>query len=243
MQTQAHLLLVSEEIGNSAALRYAQGQLDMGCHVTWICSTPSSKDLVELEQIAAMKNTYMAGLNLLVITNNEKQPFAVLTGELDQHRLAQCSDLLFDRASVTRIAISSSPKRQDEIARWLAQSVTAPTIERLITDLSVASAGQEIAPTAQHQIGVTVIHHGRETKFDMDRSVETLLDGAEDAGIDLPYSCRGGVCSTCRTLVSEGEVQLLENYALEDWELEAGYTLPCQAIPISSKITLDYDQT
>ena len=50
----------------------------------------------------------------------------------------------------------------------------------------------------------------------------TLLDGADDADMDLPFSCRGGVCSTCRAKLVHGEVELLENYALEDWELEAG---------------------
>ena len=76
----------------------------------------------------------------------------------------------------------------------------------------------------------------------MDRSAGTLLDGAEDADIDLPFSCRGGVCSTCRARLTSGEVELRENYALEDSEIDAGFTLPCQAEPVSAQITLDYDQ-
>ena len=56
---------------------------------------------------------------------------------------------------------------------------------------------------------------------------DTVLDAAERAGLDLPYSCRAGVCSTCRTKVVAGEVAMAENYALEDWELEQGYVLAC----------------
>ena len=70
---------------------------------------------------------------------------------------------------------------------------------------------------------------GRRRSFTMKLEDETVLDGAARAGIELPFSCRAGVCSTCRTKVVRGEVAMAQNYALEDWELEQGYVLACQS--------------
>jgi ring-1,2-phenylacetyl-CoA epoxidase subunit PaaE len=64
---------------------------------------------------------------------------------------------------------------------------------------------------------------------------------AEDNGIEVPYSCQGGVCRTCRALIKEGEVSMDENYALTDEEVEQGFVLTCQAHPISDKVVIDFD--
>ena len=80
---------------------------------------------------------------------------------------------------------------------------------------------------------------------DPERVLTAFLVGhaAAEQGIELPYSCKGGVCATCRTHVRDGEVRMETNYGLEPWELEAGYVLACQSHPVSSKLTLDYDKT
>ena len=83
---------------------------------------------------------------------------------------------------------------------------------------------------------------GRRRSFAMKRDDETVLDAAARAGIDLPFSCRAGVCSTCRTKVVRGEVEMAQNYALEDWELEQGYVLACQSRVKTPVLELDYDE-
>ena len=72
---------------------------------------------------------------------------------------------------------------------------------------------------------------------------DNLVDAAAVEGIVLPFSCRGGVCATCRTYVRSGEVRMATNHGLEPWEVEKGFVLACQAQPLSSKLTLDYDET
>ena len=64
---------------------------------------------------------------------------------------------------------------------------------------------------------------------------------AEENGIDVPYSCQGGVCRTCRALIKEGEVSMDENYALTDEEVEQGFILTCQSHPLSEKVIIDFD--
>lgn len=71
---------------------------------------------------------------------------------------------------------------------------------------------------------------------------ETIIDAGLRAGLEMPYSCRGGMCCTCRAKVTDGEVRMDTNYSLEPWELEAGYVLTCQAHPVTAKVALDYDQ-
>ncbi len=71
---------------------------------------------------------------------------------------------------------------------------------------------------------------------------ETVLDAALRAGMDLPFACRGGMCSTCRARVMEGSVEMLVNYSLEPWETMAGFVLTCQAVPTTARVTIDYDQ-
>ena len=70
---------------------------------------------------------------------------------------------------------------------------------------------------------------------------ELVLDAAIRAGLELPFSCRAGVCSTCRTKLVRGEVEMEQNYALEDWEVEQGYVLACQARVKTPVLELDYD--
>jgi ring-1,2-phenylacetyl-CoA epoxidase subunit PaaE len=89
---------------------------------------------------------------------------------------------------------------------------------------------------------VTILMDGRRRTFAMKIDDETVLDAAARAGIDLPFSCRAGVCSTCRTKVVSGEVEMAQNYALEDWEVVQGYVLACQSRVKTPTLELDYDE-
>jgi ring-1,2-phenylacetyl-CoA epoxidase subunit PaaE len=89
---------------------------------------------------------------------------------------------------------------------------------------------------------VTVLMDGRRRTFTMPMNDETVLDAAFRVGLELPFSCRAGVCSTCRTKVISGEVQMAQNYALEDWELQQGYVLACQSRVKTPTLELDYDE-
>jgi ring-1,2-phenylacetyl-CoA epoxidase subunit PaaE len=79
--------------------------------------------------------------------------------------------------------------------------------------------------------------------FDMPRSGEPILDAALRHGIDVPYSCRSGVCGTCRATLAEGEVDIDVNYALEDYEIARGAILMCQSYPVTASVTVDVDRS
>ena len=70
----------------------------------------------------------------------------------------------------------------------------------------------------------------------------TVLDGAQRSRPDLPFACKGGVCGTCRARLVEGEVRMRRNFALEPWELAAGFVLTCQSEPLTAKVVVDFDE-
>src|SRR5436190_19339670 len=107
-------------------------------------------------------------------------------------------------------------------AALTALGVSAPIhFERFTTAGSVAVPRTGATAASGHTATVTVIQDGRRRKFHMMADDESVLAAAERAGLDLPYSCRAGVCSTCRVKLLKGKVTLQHNVALEDWELAA----------------------
>ena len=88
---------------------------------------------------------------------------------------------------------------------------------------------------------VTVIYDDEEIDFNLNKDGDTILDAAMDNDMDVPFSCKGAVCCTCKAKVTEGKVTMDANYALSDQEVEDGYVLACQAHPASANVTLDFD--
>ena len=88
---------------------------------------------------------------------------------------------------------------------------------------------------------VTVIYDDEEVEFSLSRDGDTILDAAMDNDLDVPFSCKGAVCCTCRAKVKEGSVIMDANYALSDQEVEDGYILTCQSHPNSEKVIIDFD--
>jgi ring-1,2-phenylacetyl-CoA epoxidase subunit PaaE len=102
---------------------------------------------------------------------------------------------------------------------------------------------QPAPPVGHTECEVTAIIDGATRQFTLEKTRENIIDAALRQGIELPYSCKGGVCSTCRAKLVEGEVDMDANFALEDYEIERGFILCCQSYPVTDKAVVDYDQT
>ena len=133
------LLLISEDSANAPALRSAEDRLAAGYVVHWICSTTSSSGLHELEAIAELKNSYMAKLNLLVITREEAQPFEVLTGQLDQNKLKQVFKAWIDPAMITECLVAVSPQRSVQLEVFLSSEL--PNLRQAVQSLTDSEPG------------------------------------------------------------------------------------------------------
>ncbi len=88
---------------------------------------------------------------------------------------------------------------------------------------------------------VTVIRDGQRREIEFTAADPSLLDAAARAGIDVPFSCKSGVCSTCRARLLEGEVRMDRNFALEPHEVDAGFILTCQAHPLTERVVVSFD--
>ena len=100
---------------------------------------------------------------------------------------------------------------------------------------------QEVDENFDGEALVTVIYDDEEIEFNLNKDGDTILDAAMDNDVDVPFSCKGAVCCTCKAKVTEGKVTMDANYALSDQEVEDGYVLACQSHPASAKVTLDFD--
>ncbi|HVY81481.1 MAG TPA: 2Fe-2S iron-sulfur cluster-binding protein [Steroidobacteraceae bacterium] len=134
-------------------------------------------------------------------------------------------------------AAHSHPAGSGEASTLQHEEPAAPTGDAAGTPTKAAEA-----PVKAGETRVSFIMDGRRRSFSMQTNTESLLDAAERAGIDLPFSCKAGVCATCRTKLLRGQVEMVENYALEDWELEQGFILACQSHAKTPELELTYDE-
>ena len=100
---------------------------------------------------------------------------------------------------------------------------------------------QEIDDTEAAQSQIELIVDGVKREVDFMPGQHSILDAGRAAGIDLPFSCKGGMCSTCRAKVLDGQVKMAKNYALEPHEVAEGFVLTCQSYPLSDRVVISYD--
>ncbi|MBC7862223.1 MAG: 2Fe-2S iron-sulfur cluster binding domain-containing protein [Bacteroidia bacterium] len=112
-----------------------------------------------------------------------------------------------------------------------------------VLDTLAAAEGKDEGGGENVNAEITVLQYGTETKFKLNTKGSSILDAALDAGVDVPFSCKGAVCCTCRAKVLEGKVKMDANFALTDGEVAQGFVLTCQSHPLTAKVVVDYDAT
>jgi len=212
-----------------------------------------------LEELLALKDRYLERLALHFVMSREPQEVELYNGRLDAARVREFAARLFRPQEVREYFVCGPGDMIEEVstslralgvdgARIHAEHFTVATVGTESHAAPLPARVASLAPPAEPAPAseaataeVTILMDGRRRSFTMRIGDETVLDAAARAGIELPFSCRAGVCSTCRTKVVQGEVAMAQNYALEDWELEQGYVLACQSRVTSPSLELDYD--
>jgi len=199
------------------------------------------------EALQDLKDQYPDRLTLVHILSRQAQEVPLLEGRIDGPKVQALIDTLLPVKSMDEVFICG-PEGMIEAteAALLAAGVPADRVhtEHFTSAQPVAAGGPRpaAAPRApQGEVELTVMLDGRPHVLRMGRE-EHVLDVALDAGLDLPWSCRGGVCCTCRAKVMEGSVTMDRNFTLEPWEMEQGFVLSCQARPATSKLVVSYDE-
>jgi ring-1,2-phenylacetyl-CoA epoxidase subunit PaaE len=206
-----------------------------------------------VEDVLALKNRFLDRLVVHFLMSREPQEVELFNGRIDVARLAALTPGVLQPAAFDEAFVCLPGRSGEDIAAWLeAQGMTGRVhIEHFAIDAADAAptkavvapaAATAAAPAATAGAEITVILDGRRRSFTMPFDGDSVLDAAAAAGIDLPFSCKDGICSTCRTRVVEGSVEMTQNYALEDWEVEAGFVLCCQARPKTPRVSISYDE-
>lgn len=198
------------------------------------------------EALEDMKNRYMTRFALHHVLSREHQDFELFNGRLDAAKLHRFAGRLFWPATVDRYLLCGPSTMIADLTAGLRELGVAPErimVERFATPDQPAAPARsaESAVRRDGEARITVIQAGLEHRFAMPFDGGAILDAGLRHGIDLPFSCKGGVCSTCRCRKRAGEVAMGLNYALEPWELEAGFVLACQSRPVSDEVVLDFD--
>lgn len=200
--------------------------------------------------LSFIKNRYLSRFHWINIFSRPPQAAAVLSGRIDNHKGADLNRSLINLAGFDEFFLCGPKSMNSEVSRGLTQfgiddknihyELFASSAEdaQLIVEKHHARAVRFQGKTSR----IELIKGGREFQFELPRDGENLLDAGANQGADPPFSCKAGICATCKCKLLEGEVEMDIEHGLQADEIADGYILSCQAHPVSSKVRVDFDQ-
>ena len=204
------------------------------------------------EALQDLKDRYAGRLTLIHILSRQAQEVPLLEGRIDGDKVRALIATLLPVGSMDEVFICGPEAMIEATEKALLEAgvrpdrvhterFTSPTLEALPAEQRKAAVLGHPAVRTEGEVALTVLLDGKPHELRMNRD-ERVLDVALAAGLDLPWSCRGGVCCTCRARVMEGAVQMDKNFTLEPWETEQGFVLSCQARPTTERVVVSYDE-
>jgi ring-1,2-phenylacetyl-CoA epoxidase subunit PaaE len=196
------------------------------------------------DELADLKDRFGTRLQLVHVLSREPRDAELTSGRLDAARLRTLVENLVEADRVDHWWLCGPHGMVDDAKKLLAElEIPAGKVHQelfYVDDVPPEPVrGDEetvVGPSSQ----VTIVLDGRSTTLALPQGVP-VLDSAQKVRSDLPFACKGGVCGTCRARVTDGEVTMRRNYALEPAEVDAGYVLTCQTLPVSDAVTVDFD--
>lgn len=241
------VILIAAGSGITPMVAMAAQVLDRGDEVTLIYGNQRTESIMFRSALDDLKDRYLDRFTMIHILSREEQDVDVLNGRITGDKINALADAdAIDLTSASGVYLCGPGDMIDDVAGALEKRGVAKSaihFERFFQEgeaqRPAKSAKAEKA--AQSGVAVTAILDGTRREFTFAKDDENMIDAAARQGIELPFSCKGGMCCTCRCKVAEGTAELPVNYSLEQWELDAGFTLGCQTQPTSAKVTLDFD--
>ncbi|MDX6277582.1 MAG: ring,2-phenylacetyl-CoA epoxidase subunit PaaE, partial [Nocardioidaceae bacterium] len=195
------------------------------------------------EELADLKNRHGSRFELVHVLSREPRDVELFSGRLEADRLRRLLTTLVPIGAVDHVWLCGPFAMIADARAVLAELGVEP--DRVHFELFYVDEPPRELHRADKLVSgvtsdVTIVLDGRTTTAPMSRD-ESVLDAAAATRNDLPFACKGGVCGTCRAKITEGEVDMRRNYALEDAEVDAGFILTCQSHPVSEQVTVDFD--
>ncbi len=217
--------------------------------VTFFYGNRSTASIIFRTALEDLKDRFLERFRLVHVLSREAQDIDLLHGRLDADRIKQLAKVgLFDPATVDAYFLCGPGDMIEQAKEALGGlGVAAETIRAemfLPADGAEAprAASRRAQETARQGATIETVLDGARHSIEMVEGDDNVVAAAARQGLELPYSCKGGMCCTCRCKVVEGEAEMATNYSLEPWEQEAGFVLACQARPLTEKLVLDFDE-
>ena len=246
-------LLIAAGSGITPCLSIAGSVLadEPDSHITLLYGNRNTAGIMFRDDLDALKNLYTERFMLTHILSAEKQDVENFNGRIDADKLKWFNDNQLINLNACDAVYLCGPH---EMIESCTEALVSLGMEKqhIKFELFTTNTGQtekrkpapvRSAESDKKGTAVTIILDGAEHSIKVDSSKETVLDAAQKAGLDLPFSCAGGMCSTCRCKVASGETEMDLNFSLADWEVTARFTLACQTRPLSDNVVLDFDAT
>ena len=206
----------------------------------------ATNSIMFLEEIAALKNRYMARLQVYHFLEDEEEDIELFNGRLDSAKITAVLSNLVEPAAIDAAFICGPGPMMDAVEAGLTNAGVPAgriLIERFtVGELSaVRAAAMRVVEreAAGRRVKITLEGRRRTVAFDADKG--SILENARASGLPAPYACKAGVCATCRAKLVSGEVTMKVNYGLSAEEVADGYVLTCQAVPLTDEVELDFD--
>jgi ring-1,2-phenylacetyl-CoA epoxidase subunit PaaE len=204
----------------------------------------SPQGMLFREALEELKDRFLQRLSVFHVISGEEQDIPILHGRLDGEKVRVLLRSLVPAASIDHVFICGPTGMSEDIeatCRDIGIAEDRIHVERFVSEFGGKPRAKKVIPaSAPPKALASLVIDGKRREVPVAED-ESILDAALRAGMDLPFACKGGMCSTCRAKLVEGEAQMEVNYSLEPWELKAGFILTCQARPVSDKVVVDYD--
>ncbi|MEO8524674.1 MAG: 2Fe-2S iron-sulfur cluster-binding protein, partial [Caldimonas sp.] len=201
-----------------------------------------------LEELEDLKNRYLSRLTLHLVFSQESTDLPLHSGRIGREKIGEFLGTLVDARQLDHAFICGPHGVNDEAEAALLAAGVAPEkihIERFgIPDSGseVRRALDEVREGDAADAQITIIRDGVSSVIDFHDYQGNILDAAAAAGLEVPFSCKSGVCCTCRAKLLEGEVRMARNFALEKHEVAAGFVLTCQSHPLTERVVISFDE-
>ena len=196
------------------------------------------------EALEELKDRFIDRLSVFHVISGEEQDIPILHGRLDGEKVRVLLRSLVPAATVDHVFICGPTGMSDEVeatCRDIGIAAEHIHVERFVSGLGGKPRPKTVVPaSAPPKAFAALIIDGKRREVPVAEG-EAILDAALRGGVDLPFACKGGMCSTCRAKLVEGKAEMDVNYSLEPWELKAGFILTCQAKPTTDRVVVDYD--
>ena len=217
--------------------------------VTLIYGNRHFHSIIFRDELEDLKDKYLGRFRVFHVLSAEPNEVELLHGRIDQAKLDGFSRTFIQAEAMDEVFVCGPEPMIRAVNEFMTSRGLSP--ERIHFELFVSPDQQKVQPEVKEtapvadstkKCAVTVVYDGQESHFFMPMDGMAVLDAAQKNGMDIPFSCKGGMCCTCRAHVSEGSAKMKVNYALEPGEVEMGYVLTCQAVPTSESIVVDFDR-